>query len=937
MQYPFEYNFPLDDYYYVAQTFGYTPDCTSGSNNHWRKPDSSELRATVMLALAHGAKGIFFWPYYSYTFYDTDCKETVLTDAIVDTNNSPSDLYFEIKNNLFPRLNGTLGSTLLKLKYTGNYIYITSTTNENYVENSSNDYLAIPDSGTDYNWEAGFFTGKVNSDNKYFLLVNLKTGESRTANLNFNNTSGRANLRIRDVEDTTVDFTINTTYNYSPTLQAGEGELFQVVPVTKYGGKLKYDETLNGTNSLLGEMTIKSGAALTINGTYNIYKNITVNSGGSLNISSGAVLNFYNGASLTVNGTLSAQSTLPNKITFNFSSPNYSTQNGIKVNSGGTASISKSIIKNAYNGINIVPNSNQSTIEYSTIQNCRNGIYVEYGSTIFFLTISGNTIENNSYGIQVTNSLYGVYDEPIISNNNFSGNTNCAIQSNTKLTITNNDIHTSDYGIYLINTDGSYISGNTIHNNYYDGILLSGSGPYLFNNHIYSNGSYGIDAATFSAPQFGYYTHAGTGNNVLSNNYDEILAEYYSHPFFGTYDNANEYSLGGYNSIYGNYLDILIEANNNTIVDAEYTYWGSGPYNFFNDGTSTIDTNNSLSYDPNVPPNAPLSSGMITSANIVQSSDNSTGSVMTTSSENVQPLFTQSFDSTTKTWSKQHLLLYAGSTLRSQHHYKDAVKIYKEIISLNPAKKWAVYALKNLQEVYSEANKDTVSNEILSVNDLINYCKGIADSSCNQSLRTLSYLILGEKSVHGGKIKDAVAYYKLLGSLDASESKLLSSWELFNVYHSMFRDSGSAKKSFNYMQANFSDNHLTKVAASLLNPGSKIINPKKSAENLSKTADKEKETIPLKYNLYQNYPNPFNPSTTINYTLKNPSYVTLKVYNSLGQEVSVLADGFQREGYHLVVFRSKHLSSGIYFYRLSVKSSGGAELFNSVKKMLFLK
>ena len=64
MQIPFNYGFPINDYYYVAQAFGYTPQCSSDINYQSRKPNPAQLRASVMLALAHGAKGIFFWRYY---------------------------------------------------------------------------------------------------------------------------------------------------------------------------------------------------------------------------------------------------------------------------------------------------------------------------------------------------------------------------------------------------------------------------------------------------------------------------------------------------------------------------------------------------------------------------------------------------------------------------------------------------------------------------------------------------------------------------------------------------------------------------------------------------------------------------------------------------------------------------------------------------------
>jgi len=74
--------------------------------------------------------------------------------------------------------------------------------------------------------------------------------------------------------------------------------------------------------------------------------------------------------------------------------------------------------------------------------------------------------------------------------------------------------------------------------------------------------------------------------------------------------------------------------------------------------------------------------------------------------------------------------------------------------------------------------------------------------------------------------------------------------------------------------------------------------------------------IPTAFSLTQNYPNPFNPSTRIAYGLPKNSVVTLRVYNTLGQEVAVLQNGEQDAGFHEVVFDGTRLGSGVYFYRI---------------------
>jgi hypothetical protein len=70
------------------------------------------------------------------------------------------------------------------------------------------------------------------------------------------------------------------------------------------------------------------------------------------------------------------------------------------------------------------------------------------------------------------------------------------------------------------------------------------------------------------------------------------------------------------------------------------------------------------------------------------------------------------------------------------------------------------------------------------------------------------------------------------------------------------------------------------------------------------------------FSLSQNYPNPFNPVTTIDFSIDEPSFVCLKVYNIQGKEVEVLANDQYNAGMYTVKWNSQGLPSGLYFYRL---------------------
>ncbi|WP_457651676.1 T9SS type A sorting domain-containing protein [Rhodocaloribacter sp.] len=91
------------------------------------------------------------------------------------------------------------------------------------------------------------------------------------------------------------------------------------------------------------------------------------------------------------------------------------------------------------------------------------------------------------------------------------------------------------------------------------------------------------------------------------------------------------------------------------------------------------------------------------------------------------------------------------------------------------------------------------------------------------------------------------------------------------------------------------------------------------------------EALPTAFALEPNYPNPFNPVTTIRFALPEASEVRLAVYDLLGREVSVLAEGPYPAGAHTVTWRADDAPSGVYLYRLE------AGAFVSARRMLLIK
>ena len=91
------------------------------------------------------------------------------------------------------------------------------------------------------------------------------------------------------------------------------------------------------------------------------------------------------------------------------------------------------------------------------------------------------------------------------------------------------------------------------------------------------------------------------------------------------------------------------------------------------------------------------------------------------------------------------------------------------------------------------------------------------------------------------------------------------------------------------------------------------------------------KTLPTEFSLSDNFPNPFNPSTTINYSIPQSSFVTLKMYDIIGREVATLVYEEKFPGNYEIKFNGENIPTGIYFYRMQAGN------FTQTKKLILLK
>jgi parallel beta-helix repeat protein len=535
-------------FYYVAQSFGQW-DITKDRWEIWRKPNPPELNASVMLAFSHGINGLMFWNYWSYITNGTNCDCKIFEDCIVDQNGNGTDLYYYLKDNLFPRLKGRLGAKLLELNYTGDYLqrrYFIPYQNPTIpVQNYGYLTLGHPDEEANtMNWHAGFFDRTNNTDDKYFMLVNLLPESSNSIYVTITPpTMGYINYFLRNVEgyfDTTFSTQVNRTITYVP----GEGYLYEVGPVIKYGGSIRYNETISGTVNLNGALSIKGGDTLTLanNSTYNINKDITIDSGAVFLIQSGSHLNFNYGASINVKGSFLVEGTNQNRIHITFSDT--SGNDGLIVfdsSNSANSIINNAIINNCslikcLNGANI-------TIENCTLINSENGIYC-YDS--YPQIIHNNIDDPVGNGIWCQSGDWTNY--PLIFQNTI-----------TKLQ-------------------------NNYHNN--EGIMIADLGYAMIATNQLKGFHFGLYAVGSTVMCLDNLGNSPYPNNLITDNLEGITA-------IGStiYAGSDIDYIGNYNSIYSNGCNVASYLG--SYIEAGFDYWG-GSHNECLDGSSAIYFGNNL-------------------------------------------------------------------------------------------------------------------------------------------------------------------------------------------------------------------------------------------------------------------------------------------------------------------------------------------------------
>lgn len=748
----------------------------------------------------------------------------------------------------------------------------------------------------------------------------------------FNRDDGSASIFYTPDEAGDFAFYSNPNSNYYVN-SSGEGYAQNIVS----GFSMKNLRTENNqvkADFYINDLMITGSKTLTVGKWY--FHN-SLNVAGTLTILPGTEIQFRNGASLIVNGTLQAQGTYQQQITFDFVN---NQSNGISVRNGGIVNLDYCKIKNASTGISTFHSSNKITVNHSTFENIT-GNAISVGSNTQKLEVYNSTFDNcGSYCI---NTFGPMYTTPKI-HYNFFQNTNYGILASSvnSVFINWNSFTTNQSGISVIQVPNAYVNGNylfstqglnsgiffnnsngyirqNVINGFKRGISLANSSPKIGENQILFNKVNGIYASSGSVPDLRLflglsqtpgcppYYYALSGCNEVSNNggYSQIGLE--------VGDDGSEIYLAkssilldiGNNKIYDDREEIpplyhtLLLMNGSTIQDeqimARYNWWGLREVSRERFGNLSVIWEPIGADDCPVPPLAPCSL-------IVNGID---GMPIDT----LYPVYdAEEFSDLDEEIAIADKYYMSGD-------YNNAITAYNNVVQNYPDSIQAFLAGSQLFTINKIQNSG-LENFTALQNFYNTYAGNVSDTllvKMIENLITLCYIGKEEYETAIGRLEDIIVQNPgeeeaIYAEIDAITAAMLANGGGGNM----------GKYSGKYVTSSLDDygNKIGELVAKLGSSG--------SGEN-------KESIIPAEYKLYQNYPNPFNPVTTIKYDLVKAGNIKLAVYDILGREITILVNEQQQPGRYEVSWNASYFASGIYFYSLT---SGN---FTGTKKLILLK
>ena len=261
--------YELDPYY------GASIQCGAVENRqaYQRNVHRHEVLYNANLALMYGAKFIQLWNYFAQT--KTSVSTGFANHGIVDwepdiKHTIYTDKYFMLRDTLNPRLEGWFGQTIKQLvpKFESNYLGIKLSRDNENIEYIKNITLLNGAADSIPIFDLGFFSNPYSADptgmeDRYFMLLKRYYPQSlglESFELSFDDMSEYNNWQITDFIDS-LTYTINPNeygeyVSNEFKLLKGDAIFYRLAPVIKYGGKLKFNETVKDSTILYNDITI---------------------------------------------------------------------------------------------------------------------------------------------------------------------------------------------------------------------------------------------------------------------------------------------------------------------------------------------------------------------------------------------------------------------------------------------------------------------------------------------------------------------------------------------------------------------------------------------------------------------------------------------------------------------------------------------------------
>ena len=346
-------------------------------------------------------------------------------------------------------------------------------------------------------------------------------------------------------------------------------------------------------------------------------------------------------------------------------------------------------------------------------------------------------------------------------------------------------------------------------------------------------------------------------------------------------------SYGRNNSIYNN-LNCDAYSYNSSNIIAQSNWWGNDGAQIYHDGTSTLDASLPLTYDPWIPQNNVL----LEESELL--GDESVNQIIIPDSSIILGI----------------LLEFRGRTNEAIFHYKQMIK----------NKRKADFAIGRLVSIM---NRDNVIEIREFIESLL---------FGNNDYKPIVLTVLAGKLLEENKYEEAkILYNRIINDYPDSYFAINARFEKFFAALSIEHNLNTASELLNEIRALALNDvdyliRLQDAENQFVLLGTQLIEKPLTKQQVITELGK-----PDSYALNANYPNPFNPSTNIQFSTPEQSFVELKVFDILGNEVANLVKQDMEPGNYSVVFNGSNLASGIYLYRLV---SGN---FFDTKKMMLIK